>query len=213
MYAAMSESPTPTGPEVQPATPVAVPWWALHRRCYDWTLSFAHSRFDTPALFAFSMAEAIFFPIPVMALQIPMSLERRERTWWYGVVTQFGSMVGGVIGYQVGHLFSGRVRGLFSEHALHHLSEFTGNLWLLTGGAVAIHPFKLFTIASGIFHVPFWEFLLAMTVGRSVLVFGIAWLLWRFGAPVRVLIDRYFTLLTVLFGLALIGVVLVARVL
>ena len=102
---------------------------------------------------------------------------------------------------------------MFSEHALSHMQEYTGSLPLLTAGALAIHPFKLYTIAAGIFHVPLAEFVVAAIIGRGVLFFGVAMLLWFFGPPVKAFIDRYFTLLTVLLGAALVGVVLLARVL
>jgi len=176
-------------------------------------LSFSYSKYGTLALFAFSFAEAIFFPIPPLVLQIPMSLERRARTWWFALVTTVASVLGGLVGYEVGELFSGTVRGMFSEHALSHMQEYTGSLPLLTAGALAIHPFKLYTIAAGIFHVPLAEFVVAAIIGRGVLFFGVAMLLWFFGPPVKAFIDRYFTLLTVLLGAALVGVVLLARVL
>src|SRR5205809_6082503 len=96
-------------PEPAPASPIQpspekprVPGWHLHRRLYDWMLSFSHKRGSTWALFWFSFAEASFFPIPPDVLMVPMCLERRERTWWYTAVAAGGSVLGGLAGYLTG---------------------------------------------------------------------------------------------------------------
>jgi membrane protein YqaA with SNARE-associated domain len=196
------------------ATPARnVPRWHWHRRLYDWMLSFAHSPYATWALAAFSFCEAIFFPIPPFVLQIPLTLERRARAWYYAGVTSAASVVGGLGGYLVGAAFQGVAIWLFGRPKLEALHEWTQNPWLLTGGAIAIHPYKLYTIAAGFLAVPVPSFVIASIVGRSLLFFGIAALLWFFGAPVRTLIDRYFNLLTIVFGVAVVGIVVAAKML
>lgn len=198
-----------------PAAPApAVPRWAIHRRLYDWMLTFSHTPYATAALCMFSFCEAIFFPVPPFVLQIPMTLERRSRAWWYAGVTTVSSVLGGVVGYGVGHLFSDWVRAhVFSPQALQQFERFSSNIWLLTGGAIAVHPYKLYTIAAGIFAVPLSSFIIASVIGRGLLFFGIAALLWLFGAPIKILIEKYFTLLTVLLGALIVGVVVAAKVL
>jgi hypothetical protein len=54
---------------------------------------------------------------------------------------------------------------------------------------------------------------IASLIGRALLFFSIGALLWWFGAPVRTFIERYFNLLTVLLGGALIALIVLARVL
>jgi membrane protein YqaA with SNARE-associated domain len=182
------------------------------RRLYDWMLSFSYSRFSTTALFFFAFIEAIFFPIPPFVLQIPMSLERRTRTWWYALVTTLGSVLGGAVGYELGLLFSGWFREhIFSEKLLNHAKEYSDSLGLLIGGAIAVHPYKLYTVAAGIFHVPFWHFMLASFVGRGVLFFGIGALLYWFGPPVKTFIEKYFTLVTIIAGVAIIAAFIVIK--
>jgi membrane protein YqaA with SNARE-associated domain len=131
------------------AAAAKVPRWHWHRRMYDWMLSFSHTPYATWALAAFSFCEAIFFPIPPFVLQIPLTLERRERAWYYAAVTTAASVVGGVVGFSLGASFHGLATRLFSEEAIHQLDKYTGNLWLLIGAAIAVHPFKLFAIAAG----------------------------------------------------------------
>ncbi len=201
---------TGTGPEtaVKP-----VPRWHLHRRLYDWMLSFAHHRFATGALFVFSFVEAIFFPIPPFVLQIPMTLERRGRAWYYAGVCSVASVVGGLGGYAVGFLFHGVALWLFGQEKLESLRHWTDSLPILTAGAIAIHPYKLFTIAAGFLGLPIPSFIIASIIGRSLLFFGIGGLLYFFGPPVRHFIDRYFNLLTVAFGVLVIGIIVAFKVL
>src|SRR6185295_17216346 len=97
------QEPAQAPPATQPAPPKRhVPDWHLHRRLYDWMLSFAHKPGSTWALFWFSFAEASFFPIPPDVLMVPMCLERRERTWFYTAVATVGSVLGGLAGYAIG---------------------------------------------------------------------------------------------------------------
>ena len=174
-------------------------------------LSFAHSPYATPALFLFSLTEAIFFPVPPFVLQVPLTIERRERAWRYAGVCTVGSVVGGMIGYAIGLLFHGLAVWLFGEQRLHAIDPYTRNVWLLTAGVIAVHPFKLFTIAAGAVRAPIPEFLVAAAVGRAALFFTIAALVWAFGPPIRVFIDKYFNLLTVALGVLIIGAVLAVK--
>ena len=200
-----------TPPSAAPAKPVT--WWHYHRRLYDWMLTFAHSPYATVALAAFSFCEAIFFPVPPFVLQIPLTLERRNRAWFYAAVTTLSSVAGGLGGYALGWGFHGLATKLFSENAIHKLDEYTANIALLSAAAIVIHPFKLFTVAAGFLSVNLASFVIASLIGRSVLFFLIGALLWFFGPPVRTFIDRYFNLLTIAFGLLIIGVVVAAKVL
>lgn len=203
-------SPTPSGPAAP--TPTAhVPRWAWHRRMYDWMLTFAHSPYASGALFLFSFTEAIFFPIPPFVLQIPLTLERRGRAWWYASVCSAASVLGGVVGYGLGWQFHGLATSLFSENALRQIEQYSGDVWLLSAGVIAVHPFKLFTIAAGFVQAPFWAFVIASIIGRSALFFGIGLLLWLFGPPIRTFIDRYFNLLTIAFGVLIIALVVAVK--
>ncbi|MBL0928447.1 MAG: DedA family protein [Phycisphaerales bacterium] len=174
-----------------------VPRWHLHRRLYDWMLGFAHHRHASLALFLFSFAEASFFPLPPDILQIPLTLGRRSRAWWYAAVSTAGSVAGGVAGYFVGWFFWKLIAGFFRPDAVEHVRGYFDGFGVLVAGSIVVHPYKLFTIAAGVLHVNLGEFLLASLIGRGLRFFLVGWLLWQFGAPVRALIDRYFHILSV----------------
>ena len=55
-----------------------VPAWAIHRRMYDWVLSFAHHKHSTTALFILSFIESSFFPIPPDVLLAPLCMGNRK---------------------------------------------------------------------------------------------------------------------------------------
>jgi membrane protein YqaA with SNARE-associated domain len=210
-----STVPAPPGdaPGAVPAPAAAArPRWAVHRRLYDWVLSLAHSRHGDAALFALSLAESSFFPIPPDVLQIALTLERRSKAFYYAAVSAVGSVLGGVVGYAIGwgvwELVQGfffrfiikeeafrRVEGLYNEY----------DFWCVFAAAFTPIPYKVFTIAAGVFSVSLPAFVVASAVGRSARFFLVAALLWWFGPPIRVFIDRYFNLLSVVFTVLLIG--------
>jgi membrane protein YqaA with SNARE-associated domain len=72
-------------------------------------------------------------------------------------------------------------------------------------------PYKLFTITAGAFRINFVTFILVSLVSRSARFFLVAALIYKFGAPVRHFIERYFNILTILFFILLIGGFLVIK--
>jgi membrane protein YqaA with SNARE-associated domain len=209
-------APLPSPPQTPGGPPAPlVPRWHLLRRLYDWMMGFAHSPYATVALCLFSFTEAIFFPIPPFVLQIPLTLERRTKTWYYALITTVSSVLGGMVGYALGWLFQDQTRRainwLFGEAALPHAEPYLRDLWVLTIGAIAVHPFKLFTIAAGLLDAPFWQFVIASIVGRAFLFFAIAVMLWFFGPPVRRFVEKYFNILTIVFGALLLAIVVAVK--
>ena len=175
---------------------------------YDWTLSFARSRHATWALAFLSFSESIWFPIPPDVLQIALTIEKPKRAWWYATVNTVSSVLGGIVGYYIGKLGLSAVHSFFE--GLHWqkvadfcrvetfapLRQYADSLGMLVGGAVAIHPYKIFTIGAGVLNVALTSFVLASIIGRGPRFFIIAALLWFFGDRAKVFIDRYFNMIT-----------------
>ena len=55
------------------------------------------------------------------------------------------------------------------------------------------------------FDINFVMFMIASLVSRGMRFFLIAGLIWKFGAPIKVFIDKYFNMLATLFAVLLIG--------
>lgn len=212
----MSNTPPEQGVTDQDRTAaesvVVVSRWAIHRRMYDWVLTFAHHKHATPALFAMSFAESSFFPIPPDVLLMPLCLGHRRRAWWYATVCSVASVLGGVAGYFIGaglwHVVSGFFFTYIISHEVFERSQEIYRQWdfwaVFAAGFTPI-PYKVFTVAAGVFEINLLMFILASVIGRSARFFLLAGLAWKFGEPVVRFIDRYFNLLCVAVTLLGIG--------
>jgi membrane protein YqaA with SNARE-associated domain len=209
--------PTPTSlsdPNHGPADPPApVSRWALHRRLYNWVLSFARHRHAVWALFALSFAEASFFVVPPDVLLIPMAMERRSRALRYAAVCTAASVLGGMLGYLIGWGLWQAVDGFLFEHVPGFEEKFDTasrlydryDFWIVFLAGFTPLPYKIFTIAGGVARISFPMLIIASIVGRGARFFLVAALMWRFGASAKVLIDRYFNLVCVLFAILMVG--------
>lgn len=188
--------------------------WAIHRRLYDWVLSFAHRKHSTTALFLLSFAESSFFPIPPDVLLGPLCLGNRRKSLWFATVTTIASVLGAIVGYAIGW----GAWEMVSEYMFRYVPSFTPEnfakverwyeawgVWVLFAAAFTPIPFKVFTIAGGVFHQPLGLFILVSLVGRAARFFLVAGVFWWVGPRAVPFIDKYFNLLCVIFVLLLIG--------
>ena len=93
-----------------------VPKWHLHRRLYDWVLHWADTPYATPALFLLSFAESSFFPIPPDVLLGPLALGNRRKWFKFALVCSLASVLGGILGYGIGHFVWAGVGPWFHEY-------------------------------------------------------------------------------------------------
>jgi membrane protein YqaA with SNARE-associated domain len=199
------------------------------RQLYDWVLKWGESRHGATALFFFSMAEASFFPVPPDALLIALCMGAWRKWFRFALVCSLGSIVGGVLGYLIGHwafdLVGEKILSLIASlsgsdpQQLLAQAEYWFNdkqVWGMKIGAWAVGiagftpiPYKVFTIAAGFFHMSFAVFLAASAISRSLrffLVAGLIGLLYkRFGDRIQETIDRYFNILAVAFVILLLA--------
>lgn len=182
----------------------------IHRRLYDWVLGWAHTPYGTPALGAFSFAEASFFPVPPDPLLMALCLGAPKRSYGFAAIATLSSVLGGVAGYFIGagawHLlgdfFYTWVPGVTPE-AFAGVQELYGryDFWAVFLAGLTPIPYKVFTLSAGIFSISFPIFVIASVASRGLRFFVVAALLHRFGRPMARFIDRNFNLLTVLFGI------------
>lgn len=182
------------------------------RRLYDWTMSLAATRYAEPGLAAVSFAESSFFPIPPDALLIPMVLADRSRWLRYALVCTLSSVAGAFVGYAIGaFLYEAVGQPLLAFYgkvdAFERISEWynTWGGWGVLFAAVTPFPYKVLTIFSGATGLNLAVFALVSVVGRSIRFFLVAWLLHRWGAPMRTFIEKNLNLLFVIFMVLLIG--------
>lgn len=182
------------------------------RRLYDWTLSLAAHRHAERWLAGVSCLESSVFPIPPDVMLMPMCLARPSQAWRFAFICTIASVIGAVLGYLVGLLLFEtvgqavlRVYG-YEAAFTDFQTRFTdyGVLAVLVFGLTPL-PFKVITIASGVAALPILPFILASLAARALRFYVVAALLWRFGAPMKAFIDRYFNWLAILFSVLLVG--------
>ena len=186
----------------------------LLKRLYAWVLHWADTRYGLPALILIAVAESSFFPIPPDVLLIALCMGAPKRAPWFAMWCSIGSVVGGIIGYYIGYAAEPLGRWIIFD-LLHYgeawatVADLYGQnafLAILTAAFTPI-PYKVFTIAAGVFHeqVGLGTLVLASVIGRSGRFFLVAGTIYFFGPPVKRLLDKYLELFTVIFMVLLVG--------
>lgn len=206
----MSER-TAVVPEPKPNPPVKP---GLIKRLYHWVLHWADTPHGLAALLIISFVESSFFPIPPDVLLIALCMGVPRKSFRFALWCSVASVAGGALGYAIGYAAEplgrwiiidllgyaaawDKVALLYGENAF---------LAILTAAFTPI-PYKVFTIAAGVFHeqVSIWTLLGASAIGRSGRFFLVAGAIYLFGPPVKRLLDKYLELFTVLFMVLLVG--------
>lgn len=184
------------------------------RKLYDWVLHWADTPYGPLALLLLALAESSFFPVPPDPLLIALCLGAIKRSWRFAFYASVASLIGGVIGYLIGYGIWESVDSFFFKY----IPGFTESLfqkvminyrnygfWYVFSAGFTPIPYKVFTIASGVFKLNFFIFLIASALSRSLRFFLVAALFRKFGPGIKSFIDRYFNLLAILFFLLLLG--------
>lgn len=184
------------------------------RRLYDWILHWAQTPYGVPALFLLALAESSFFPIPPDTLLLALSLSVPLSAYYYALVCTAGSVIGGIAGYGIGFLLWEGVREFFYAYVpgfspagfeqVQALFE-SYNFWFVFTAGFTPIPYKVITIGAGVFQINFFIFLVASALSRGLRFFLVAALIRHFGPPIRVFIEKYFNLLTIVFLVLLVG--------
>jgi membrane protein YqaA with SNARE-associated domain len=182
------------------------------RRLYDWTLSWAETPYGTAALFVVAFAESSFFPIPPDLLLIALCVSIPKKSFKYALISGIGSVLGGIFGYYIGVALYDALGKLIIQ-TLHYerYFELVGRMYAdnaflaVLGAAFTPIPYKVFTIAAGVWRIDFGTFLLASIIGRNGRFFLEAALIFLFGARIKNFIDKYFNILSILFFILLVG--------
>jgi membrane protein YqaA with SNARE-associated domain len=175
----------------------------MFRALYDWTLRLANHRHAIRSMAVVSFAESSVFPIPPDVVLVPLILARRDEAYRIAAVCTIASVLGGILGYAIGMFLYDSVGiwliNLYGAHDAAHEFRRWYDEWgaavILIKGLTPI-PFKVVTIASGMFAYNFGLFVLLATITRGARFFLIAWLLKRYGAAMQEFIERRLTLIS-----------------
>lgn len=182
------------------------------RGLYDWTISLAAGKHALWALAVVAFVESSFFPIPPDVLMIPMIIATPQRAFLIAGVAMVSSVLGGIFGYAIGAFAFEQVGQPILESLGKADSMAAFNEKFNEHGVVAVFvagltpfPYKVITIMSGWTGLPFWAFMATSFVARGGRFFLVAWLLHRYGEPIRYFIEKRLGLVTALFVALLVG--------
>jgi membrane protein YqaA with SNARE-associated domain len=182
------------------------------RRLYEWVLHWAATPYGVPALGVLAFAESSFFPVPPDVLLMALCLGAPKRSLYFALVCSIASVVGGAFGFLIGAFLWDQLSGFFLTYVFsEQIFDLVGAkyqqnaFWAVFTAGLTPIPYKVFTIAAGVFRIDFSEFVLASVFARSTRFFGIAALIYYFGPPIRTFIDKYFNLLSIAFVVLLAG--------
>lgn len=189
-----------------------VPQEGVVRRLYDQCMIWLQTPYGTWVLFAIAFVESSFFPIPPDVFLIALCIAVPHKSFKYAAVCAVGSVLGGAFGYGLGMWFMDSVGmpimdvyGLSEKYVIVQDLYQKYDAWAVGAAGFTPLPYKLFTITAGAFHINFPTFLLVSFVARSARFFLVAGFIWKFGAPVRVYIEKYFNILSIVFIVLLVG--------
>lgn len=184
------------------------------RRLYDWTMALAARKTAEWWLAIIAFVESSVFLIPADVLFVPMALARPERAYRYAIVATVASVLGGIAGWYLGYYAFDAIAKPALEFygkydAFEHLRQSADAdfvlLLLITSGLSHLPPIKVVTILSGALHVNIWLFIISAIVARGARFLFLAWLLNRYGEPIREFIEERLGTLAVIACAALIG--------
>jgi membrane protein YqaA with SNARE-associated domain len=184
------------------------------KRLYAWVLHWADTPHGLAALVIIAFVESSFFIIPPDVLLIALCMGAPKRSFKFALWCAVGSVAGGAFGYFIGYaaepvgrwiIFDllrygaawDKVAALYGENAF---------FAILTAAFTPI-PYKVFTIAAGVFHeqVSLWTLLGASAIGRTARFLLVGGAIYYFGPPIKRLLDKYLEVFTFVFMVLLIG--------
>lgn len=176
--------------------------------------SFAEGPYSTAWLSFFSFVEAAVFPIPPDILLIAILTTRENRRWvFYSLVTSVSSVLGGVMGYLIGYalfgLFGEKIIAFYGlEEQFIRIGEIFQNDAFLSIFVAAFTPipYKVFTIASGVFELNFLTFMLASIVGRSSRFFLVGLMMHLFGKRIGDMMYKHVNIVSAILAVVIVGI-------
>ncbi len=165
----------------------------------------------TKWLCGLSFAESSFFPIPPDLYLMPIVIKNREKWWYYALITTVSSVLGGLFGYFIGWAFFETAgKALVSLYGLQDELVLVGSFFnknaflsIFTAAFTPI-PYKVFTIAAGLFNLNLIVFVFASILGRGIRFFIVAYIMKIFGQKIGGVVFKYFNLGSVILAIVII---------
>lgn len=157
---------------------------------------------------ALFFSEAIFFPVPIDPLLILACLKNQSKSFYYGLIATIASVLGGIAAYYIGAFLWDtvglKIVNTFSspqafKNVCYKLERYEA--WAVLIAGFTPFPYKAITLITGFCRVPVGPFIFFSLLSRGARFMLIAALAKRYGVKVQHYIDRYGTILLILFTL------------
>ena len=171
-------------------------------------------------LYLISFFESIFFPIPTDVFLVPKALINKERALKLGIYTTIFSVLGGVVGYMIGHFFYDEI-GIQIIEKFNLIDEFNlfsksineyGYLFIFIAGFTPI-PYKIAAITSGLVNISLVGFIFFSIISRGPRFIVEALLCKFLGKKAEKIIRDYSFLFTILLLILFIFIIVFKEIL
>lgn len=144
-----------------------------------------------------SVFESIFFPVPTALMVAPMVIARPERAVRIALIATVMSVLGGVVGYYLGHFAIELIEpvlhkfGYWDKYMVAQQWFEKWGFWAVVIAGFSPIPFKLFTLSAGALSMALLPFILAASVGRAAHFFLVALLMAWAGPKMEPTVRKY----------------------
>lgn len=144
-----------------------------------------------------AFTESSFFIIPPDVMLLPMCLAKPDKAWRLASYTTICSVLGGLLGYVIGFAFFAFIKPWIVHFGYMHTYQLAlhwfehWGFWVIFVAGFSPIPYKIFTIAAGVFGIALPAFLIASIIGRGGRFFLVAGLMKLGGAKMEGNIRRY----------------------
>jgi membrane protein YqaA with SNARE-associated domain len=170
------------------------------RRIYDWCIASAGKPHASWIMGFVSFVESSFFPVPPDAMLIPMALARPDKAYFYATLCTVTSVAGGVLGWVIGYflyeslgLWLMQLYGYGGKVEAFREAYVEWGTWIILLKGVTPIPYKIVTITSGFAGYNLALFIVFSFIARGMRFYLTAFLLNRYGARARAIIEERLT--------------------
>ncbi len=182
--------------------------------CYNLALSYTKSRYALYILILTAFTESSFFILPPDILLIPMAFAVPSKALFYALITTISSVLGGIFGYALGYYaYDGFLKSAIDFlgysnkfNQFQNIYNNYGILAVFVAGFTPI-PYKIATIASGIFKANLIPFIITSLLSRGLRFFLLAFIIKFYHTRGKDYIVKNFKQLSILFSILIILIV------
>ena len=141
-----------------------------------------------------AFSEAVFLPVPMELISIPVYLANPTKAFFYSVILIVFSILGSITGYHLSRLIGKPLIHKFvAEKHIHRLKTLyeKNALWALLTSAFTFIPYEAYVLSAGTFEIGFNKFLFATVISRAIRHLPQGILIWLYGDIILLNLKAY----------------------